>query len=92
MLPLRRPAAAVRALALPQRPRPALVLLKTPSRPVAPCRVASGSGSLGDAADKGKKPEPEALGSMDELVSYPPDFVKRRLLVFAGILISYTCL
>lgn len=58
--------------------------------PRAAASAAAGGGD--EAEDEVKKaPAPEdPLGSLD--LVHPPGFVARRLLVFAGILVAYTCL
>jgi len=63
-------------------------------RSITPCIVASAGK---DDAEPQPVPVPSASGSaaqpasLSELPSYPPDFVRRRLVTFAGIVLGYSC-
>lgn len=56
--------------------------------PLPPRSAASGAANPDDSA--GKKNQPDPFASIE--VVHPEGFVARRLLVFAGILVAYTCL
>jgi len=61
-------------------------------------QAASGSAAFGDSSSSKPEPEsskvPEPVGDAMKSVDlvYPEGFEKRRMVVFVGILVAYTCL